>query len=86
MGAGSSGEAVIGRQVLCEEAASANYRMREVRWRRTDTVTWEVLDAASGTPVVTGLPNRDEALRIVRAWERLSAKLEGGLPDHLLLH
>lgn len=77
---------MIGREVLFEEDASPNYRLREVQRRRTGEVTWEVVDAASGLPVATGLLNREEALRIVRGWERLSQKLEGGLEGHVLVH
>ena len=77
---------MIGREILFEEHASPNYRLREVQRRRTGEVTWEVVDAASGLAVATGLANRDEALRIVRAWERLSQKLEGGLEGHVLVH
>jgi hypothetical protein len=80
------GDAMIGRETLFEEDASPNYRMREVQQRRTGDVTWEVVDAASGLAVATGLANRDEALRIVRGWERLSQKLEGGLDGHVLVH
>ncbi len=80
------GDAVIGREVLFEEDASPNYRMRQVQQRRTGEVSWEVVDAASGVAVATGLANRDEALRIVRGWERLSQKLEGGLDGHVLVH
>jgi len=77
---------MIGREVLFEEDASPNYRLREVQRRRTGEVTWEVVDAASGLAVATGLLNREEALRIVRGWERLSQKLEGGLEGHVLVH
>jgi hypothetical protein len=77
---------MIGREILSEEAASANYRMREVRGRRTGEVTWEVVDANSGVAVATGLANREEALRVVRGWERLSQKLEGGLAGHVWVH
>jgi len=77
---------MIGRSVLFEEQASPNYRLCEVQWRRTNTVSWEVIDANSGKPVATGLGSRDEALRIVRAWERLSQRLEGGLEGHQLVH
>ena len=77
---------MIGRAILHEEEASPNYRMREVQRHRTGEVSWEVVDATSGTTVATGLPNRDEALRIVRGWERLSQKLEGGLAGHILVH
>ena len=77
---------MIGREILFEEDASPNYRMREVQRRRTGEVTWEVVDAASGVTVATGLANRDEALRIVRGWERLSQKIEGGLEGHVLVH
>jgi hypothetical protein len=82
----TGGAGVIGREVLFEEDASPNYRLREVQRRRTGEVTWEVVDAASGLAVATGLANRDEALRIVRGWERLSQKLEGGLEGHVLVH
>ena len=78
--------AMIGREILVEEDASPNYRMREVQQRRTKEVTWEVIDGASGLAVATGLANREEALRIVRGWERLSQKLEGGLEGHVLVH
>ncbi len=77
---------MIGRDILFEEEASPNYRLREVQRRRTAEVSWEVVDAASGLAVATGLGNRDEALRIVRGWERLSQKLEGGLEGHVLVH
>jgi hypothetical protein len=77
---------MIGREILLEEEASPNYRIREVQRRRTGEVTWEVVDAATGLAVATGLVNRDEALRIVRGWERLSQKLEGGLEGHVLVH
>ena len=77
---------MIGRDILFEEEASPNYRLREVRQRRTSAVTWEVVEAASGLAVATGLANREEALRIVRGWERLSQKIEGGLEGHVLVH
>ena len=77
---------MIGREILFEEAASPNYRMRQVQQRRTGEVTWEVVDAATSLAVATGLASRDEALRIVRGWERLSQKLEGGLEGHVLVH
>lgn len=77
---------MIGREILSEEQASPNYRMRRVCQRRTGAVTWEVIEAASGAPVATGLVDREEALRIVRGWERLSQKLEGGLEGHVLVH
>ena len=77
---------MIGREVLFEEQASANYRLRHVRWRRTGEESWEVVDAGSGVTVVGGLVDRDEALRVVKGWERLSQTQEGGLPGHLLLH
>ncbi len=76
----------IGREILAEEDASPNYRMRQVRRRRTGDVSWEVIETASGLPVATGLTDREEALRIVRGWERLSMRLEGGLPGHVLLN
>ena len=60
---------MIGRDVLLEEVASANYRLRQVRHRRKGEVTWEILDAASGLTVVGGLADRQEALRVVRGWE-----------------
>ena len=77
---------MIGREVLFEEHASANYRLREVRHRRTGEVSWEVVDANSGVAVATGIGSREEALRVVRGWERLSQKLEGGLAGHVLVH
>ncbi len=77
---------MIGRDVLQEEQASPNYRMREVQRRRTGEVSWEVVEAESGLAVATGLASREEALRIVRGWERLSQKLEGGLAGHILVH
>lgn len=76
----------IGRDILGEEQASANYRLRQVQQRRTSDITWEVIEASSGAAVATGLASRDEALRIVRGWERLSQKLEGGLAGHVLVH
>ncbi|MGH7856729.1 MAG: hypothetical protein ACREQY_05305 [Candidatus Binatia bacterium] len=77
---------MIGREVLHEEQASPNYRMREVRRRSTGEVSWEVLEAESGLTVVGGLGDREEALRIVRGWERLSQRIEGGLAGHLLVN
>lgn len=77
---------MIGRRVLHQEQASANYRMQQVQRHRTGEVSWEVIDAGSGLPVATGLSTREEALRIVRGWERLSLRLEGGLEGHILLH
>jgi len=77
---------MIGREVLFEEEASANYRLREVKHRRSGEVRWEVLDATSGLTVVGGLADRQEALRVVRGWERLSLRLEGGLAGHRLLN
>jgi len=77
---------MIGREVLFDEVASANYRLRQVKDRRTGTVTWEVLDAGSGLTVVGGLTDRLEALRVVRGWERLSSRIEGGLAGHVLLN
>jgi hypothetical protein len=77
---------MIGREILNEEEASPNYRLRQVRRRRTGEVSWEVIETASGNAVATGLADRDEALRIVRGWERLSERIEGGLPGHVLLN
>jgi len=77
---------VIGREILCEEEASANYVMREVRFRRTGEVSWEVIAADTGVTVACGLADRDEALRFIRGWEALSRRLEGGLPGHKLVH
>jgi hypothetical protein len=77
---------MIGRDILFEEEASANYRLREVKHRRTAAVSWEVVDANSGVAVATGIGSRDEALRVVRGWERLSQKLEGGMDGHVLVH
>ncbi|MBI3782004.1 MAG: hypothetical protein HY270_01245 [Deltaproteobacteria bacterium] len=77
---------MIGREILSDEEASANYRMREVRLRHSGEVSWEVVDANTGVCVATGLSNREEAIRVVRGWERLSQKIEGGLSGHILLH
>ncbi len=77
---------MIGREILFEEEASPNYRLRQVRRRRTGEVNWEVVEAASQLAVVTGLLSREEALRVVRGWERLSQKIEGGLAGHVLVH
>jgi hypothetical protein len=77
---------MIGREVVVEEEASANYRLRQVQRRRTGEVTWEVVDANSGVTVATGIVNREEAVRVVRGWERLSQRLEGGLAGHVLVH
>jgi hypothetical protein len=79
-------EGSFGREVLVEEEASPNYRLRQVRRRRTGDLTWEVVEAATAVAVVTGLPDREEALRIVRGWERLSQKIEGGLSGHVVVH
>ncbi|MFN8624458.1 MAG: hypothetical protein U0587_00485 [Candidatus Binatia bacterium] len=77
---------MIGRQTLQDEQASPNYRLRQVQHRRTGEVTWEVVESASGVAVATGLVDREEALRVVRGWERLSQRLDGGLPGHALVH
>ncbi|MBP1685515.1 MAG: hypothetical protein H6Q33_1658 [Deltaproteobacteria bacterium] len=77
---------MIGRQILEDEEASPNYRIRQVQHRRTGEVSWEVVESASGVAVATGLADRDEALRVVRGWERLSQRLDGGLPGHVLVH
>ncbi len=76
----------IGREVLSEEQASANYRLRLVRWRRTGEESWEVIDMHSRVVVATGLAEREEALRIVRGWERLSQRIPGGLEGHIVPH
>jgi hypothetical protein len=77
---------MIGREVLFEEEASANYRLREVKLRRTEEVSWEVVEAETAKVVVSGLASREEALRIIRGWERLSLRIEGGLAGHRLLN
>lgn len=77
---------MIGREVLSEEEASANYVVRCVRLRRTGVEGWEVVSAESGAMVASGLADRDEALRFIRGWEALSRRLEGGLPGHKLVH
>ena len=76
----------IGRDVLREEQASPNYDVRQVKRRWTGEVCWEVLDRESGQTVVGGLADREEALRIVRGWERLSQRKEGGLAGHVTVH
>lgn len=76
----------IGREILSDEQASANYRMRQVRTRATAVESWEVVDATSAATVATGLSSREEALRLVRAWEQLNQRIEGGLPGHLVPH
>ena len=89
---GSGGEAVvsspvvIGREILSQEEASANYLLRCVRRRRTGEVSWEVVDRGSGVAVAVGILGREEAVRIVRGWERLSQRIEGGLEGHVLVH
>jgi hypothetical protein len=83
---GSSEDFMIGREILSEEEASPNYRLRHVRRHRTQETSWEVVDSASGTAIATGLMDREEALRVVRGWERLSQRTEGGLPGHVLVH
>ncbi len=77
---------MIGRAILHDEEALPNYRLRQVQRRRTGEVSWEVVEAASGVTVATGLADREEALRVVRGWERLSQRIEGGLPGHVLVH
>jgi hypothetical protein len=77
---------MIGREILKEEVASPNYVMRQVLWRRTGEVSWELASADTGDTVASGLADREEALRLVRGWERLSQRLEGGLPGHKLVH
>lgn len=76
----------IGREVLQEEVASANYHLRLVRSRRTGDESWEVVDAHKAVAVVVGLATREEALRIVRGWERLSQRVPGGLEGHIVPH
>ena len=76
----------IGRRVLRCERASANYRLRLVKRRRTGEETWEVLEAATGSTVAVGLVDRDEALRMVKGFERLSQERDEGLPDHIQVH
>jgi len=75
---------MIGREILQEEQASANYRFREVRNRLTRELSWDVVESSSEVVVASGLASREEALRIVRGWERLNSKLEGGLSGHIL--
>ena len=41
---------------------------------------------AVGLVVVCGLASREEALRVIRGWERLSLRIEGGLAGHRLLN
>jgi hypothetical protein len=77
---------MIGREILFEEQASPNYRLRQVQRRRTGEVTWEVFEATAEVAVATGLASREEALRLVRGWERLSQRIEGGLAGHVLVH
>lgn len=77
---------MIGRQILNEEEASPNYRLRRVQLRRTGDVSWEVIESASRIAVATGIADREEALRLVRGWERLSQRIEGGLPGHVLVN
>ncbi|MFQ5665235.1 MAG: hypothetical protein ACE5I7_02270 [Candidatus Binatia bacterium] len=77
---------MVGREILREEEASPNYCLRKVRRRRTGEISWEVVGVSSGAAVATGLANREEALRIVRGWERLSQVLDGGLEGHILVH
>lgn len=77
---------MIGRDVLFVERASPNYYLRQVRRRRTGAISWEVIDRGSGITVVAALDSREEALRIVRSWERLSQQIAGGLEGHLLVH
>jgi hypothetical protein len=77
---------MIGRDVLWAGRASANYFLRHVRRRRTGEQSWEVIDASSGVTVAAGFESRDEALRVVRGWERLSQELEDGLEGHVLVH
>jgi hypothetical protein len=77
---------MIGRTVMMAERASANYFLRQVRRRRTGEVSWEIVDAGSGVTVAAGFDSRDEALRVVRGWERLSQELEDGLEGHIVVH
>jgi hypothetical protein len=60
--------------------------MRQVRIRRTGEVSWEVVESQTGVAVVSGLAERDEALRLVRGWERLNTRLEDGLEGHRRVH
>lgn len=77
---------MIGRFVLSVERASANYCLRQVKRRRTSAISWEVVDRGSGVTVVAGFESREEALRVVRSWERLSQETEHGLEGHMRVH
>ena len=73
----------IGRITVCAERASANYWLRCVRSRRTGEQSWEIIDG-NGAAVATGLMDRDEALRQVKAWERLGLRIDGGIDGHVV--
>ena len=77
---------MIGRIVIAVERASANYCLRQCRRRRTGEVTWEVVDRSSGVTIAAGFECREEALRVVRGWERLSQEVEGGFDGHIIVH
>jgi hypothetical protein len=76
----------VSREVLGEKMASPHDHLGEVIRRRTGEVSWEILDRESRLTVVGGLPDREEALRNVRGWERLSQREEGGLEGRLTVH
>jgi hypothetical protein len=77
---------MIGRIVISTERASANYCLRQCRRRRTGEITWEVVERFSGTTIAAGLECREEALRVVRGWERLGQEVEGGFEGHISIH
>jgi hypothetical protein len=77
---------MIGRGILFDEQASPNYRLREVKQRRTGETRLEVVEVVSQLTVIGCLADREKAPRIVRGWERLSQRIEGGPSGHALVH
>lgn len=76
----------IGKRDLHRERASANYFLRQVEVRRSKKVSWEIVDAESGLTVLSGIADRDEALRAIKAWETLSRKRRKPLDNHRFVH
>lgn len=68
------------------ERASTNYMMRKVRLRGTEEVFWEVLDRVTGLTVISGLPDRAEAVRVVKCWEAINNSRDEPLKWHQHVH
>ncbi len=76
----------IGKRDLHRERASANYFLRQVERRSSSEVSWEIVEADTGLTVLSGIADREEALRVIKAWEALSRKREKPLQNHRFVH